>query len=52
MATRCHTKTSRSCAQLNYQWLGPFVINRPFRLDLPLQLRIHPVFHNSLLEPY
>ena len=42
---------------LNYRQLGPFCINGKindvtFRLDLPSQLRIHPVFHSSLLEPY
>ena len=41
---------------MDYQRLGPFVINRKindgaFLLDLPPQLRIHLVFHNSILEP-
>ena len=43
---------------MDYRRLGPFRIigkinDVTFRLDLPPQLRIHPVFHsNSLLEPY
>ena len=54
---RRHIKTSRSCDKLLYQWLGPFRITAKineltFRLDLPQQLRIHPVFYSSLAEPY
>ena len=42
---------------MDYRRLGPFRIigkinDVAFRLDLPPQLRIHPVFHSSLLEPY
>ena len=45
------------CDKLDYQRFGPFPINRKiidvtFRLDLPTQLWIHPVFHSSLLELY
>jgi hypothetical protein len=41
---------------LDHQRLGPFRISRKindvaFRLDLPPHLRLHPVFHCSLLEP-
>ena len=54
---RRHIKTTRLCDKLDYRRLGPFRINRKingvtFRLDLPPQLWIHPVFHSSLLEPY
>ena len=53
---RRHIKTTRPCEKLDYRRLGPFRIigqinDVAFRLDLP-QLRIHPVFHSSLLEPY
>ena len=42
---------------MDYRRLGPFRIigkinDVAFRLDLPPQLRIHLVFHSSLLEPY
>ena len=52
-----HIKTTRPCDKLDYRRLGPSHINGKindvtFRLDLPSQLRIHPIFHSSLLEPY
>ena len=42
---------------MDYRRLGPFRIiekinDVAFRLDLPPQLRIHPVFNSFLLEPY
>ena len=42
---------------MDYRQLGPFCIiekinDVTFRLDLPPQLRLHPVFHSSLLETY
>ena len=54
---RRHIKTTRPCDKLDYRRLGPFRIlekinDVTFRLDLPLQLRIHPIFHSSFLEPY
>ena len=53
---RQHIKTTRPCDKLDYRRLGPFRIigkinDVAFRLELPLQLRIHPVFHSSLLQP-
>ena len=50
-------KTTRPCDKLDYWRLGPFRINGKFNdvtfcLDILPQLRIHPVFHSSLLEPY
>ena len=43
------------CAKLDYKRLGPFPVRREinpvaYELELPLSLRIHPVFHTSLLE--
>ena len=37
--------------------LGPFPViglvgSSPFRLELPPSIRIHPIFHVALLEPY
>ena len=53
---RRHIKTIRLCAKLDYQRLGPFVIiaginDTRFRRNLPEHMRLHPVFHSSLLEP-
>jgi hypothetical protein len=47
---------STPCDKLDYQRLGPFVISAQindvaYRVDLPLLLRLHLVFHFSLLEP-
>ena len=50
-------KTTRPCNKLDFQRLGPFVISGEVNdvashLDLPSHMRLHPVFHVSLLEPY
>ena len=50
-------KTTRPCNKLDYQRLGPYSITKhinkvAFQLDLPPHMRLHPVFHVSLLEPY
>jgi hypothetical protein len=52
---RRHVKTTRPCDKRDYQHLGPFFITErindaTFRLDLPPNLRLHPVFHSSLLD--
>lgn len=54
---RHQLKTTRPCSKLDYQRLGPFKIKErindvTFRLELLFHMRIHPVFHVSLLEPY
>jgi len=49
-------KTKRGSKKLDYVKVGPFLIaekrsNLNYRLELPKDARIHPVFHISLLEP-
>ena len=54
--TRRNIKTKRPSNKLDFKKLGPFrvqerVSNVNYRLELPQAMRIHPVFHVSLLEP-
>jgi hypothetical protein len=45
--------TIRPYKKLDLRWIGPFLIiqrlGQSFRLELPLLMRIHNVFHASLL---
>ena len=49
-------QTTHPKTKLAPQQYGPFKVTWALptncRLELPLQIRIHPVFHNSLLKPY
>ena len=52
-----HLRTDRPSKKLDHRRLGPFSIRKKindqaYRLDLPDTMKIHPVFHVSLLEPY
>ena len=56
---RTNIATTRPSQKLDYRKLGPFKIiavvgtgQLAYRLELPHQMRIHNVFHVSLLEPY
>ena len=54
---RRHISTTRPSSKLDVRRLGPFGIIAQvglsaFHLDLPPSMKIHPVFHVSLLEPY
>ena len=53
---RRNIKTRRPSNKLDFKKLGPFKIKTKvsdpnYRLELPKTMRIHPVFHASLLEP-
>lgn len=57
LLARRNIRTTRPSSKLDAHKLGPFVIKKvinpvAFELDLPASMRIHPVFHVSLLEPY
>lgn len=54
---RRNLKTHRPSDKLDYRRLGPFLVTKQvnevaYRLELPTSMKIHPVFHVSLLEPY
>ena len=54
---RRNIKTKRPCDKLDYRILGPFIVQNQinliaYRLELPATMKIHPIFHVSLLEPY
>jgi RNase H-like domain found in reverse transcriptase/Reverse transcriptase (RNA-dependent DNA polymerase)/Integrase zinc binding domain/Chromo (CHRromatin Organisation MOdifier) domain/Retroviral aspartyl protease len=53
---RKHIKTKRPSDKLDHTKLGPYKIKKKlgpvtFELDVPEGMRIHPLFHISLLEP-
>ena len=53
----CNLKTNRLCDKLDFHRLGSFSVSKQindvvFRLELPPSIKIHLVFHISLLEPY
>jgi hypothetical protein len=56
LSTR-NIRTQRPSKKLDHRRLGPFTIEKlvgtqTYRLILPPTIRIHPVFHVSLLEPF
>jgi hypothetical protein len=54
---RHNLKTNHPCDKLNFRHLGSFSVVKKindvaFRLELPPSMKLHPVFHVSLFEPY
>ena len=54
---RRNIKTNRTCDKLDYRRIGLFRIEKQINtmaywLELPASMKIHPIFHASLLEIY
>ncbi|TPX36858.1 hypothetical protein SeMB42_g07005 [Synchytrium endobioticum] len=52
-----NVRTDRPTKKLDYKWMGPFFVKRKinrvaYEVELPSSIRIHPVFHISLLKRY
>jgi transposase InsO family protein len=50
-------RTERPSKKLDWKRLGPYIIEeriglQAYRLKLPSSMKVHPVFHVSLLDPY
>src|SRR5258706_14429493 len=57
MLDRRNVQTKQPMNKLDHKKFGPFKVKKAVRkmayeLELPPQMRIHPVFHIALLEPY
>ena len=57
MLDRRNVQTKRPMMKLDHKKFGPFKVKRAvgkraYELVLPPTMKIHPVFHVSLLEPY
>jgi hypothetical protein len=50
-------RTRRPCKKFDQRKIGPYPVTRvinqnAYQLELPPEIRVHPVFHVELLEPY
>ncbi|TPX30657.1 hypothetical protein SeLEV6574_g08597, partial [Synchytrium endobioticum] len=57
MISTKNVRTDRPTKKLDYRWIGPYYIKRlinpvTYEVELPKNLKIHPVFHASLLKSY
>jgi hypothetical protein len=53
---RKHIQSTQPSGKLDYKLIGPYIIlekvgSRAYKLELPTSVKLHPVFHISLLEP-
>ncbi|GMF33626.1 unnamed protein product [Phytophthora lilii] len=50
-----HAGTTKK--KLGPKWIGPYAVSEKighdyYRLELPTRVKLHPVFHTSMLKPY
>lgn len=51
------SQIGRPAAKLDHRWAGPFVVLEKnsavsYKIELPANMRVHPVFHMSVLKRY